>query len=100
MRAERDLTAFGFREEKTNIEFWSDLNWVAGFFPGDETPVSFDLEDNAMAAVSYVEGRPEPFFYHEHEALWTKLFMEYAGGEAKTEELLLERFMLGTIRLP
>ncbi len=108
-RGERDLVEFGAREAKIDLEFWRDLDWVAAYF-NDEL-VSFDLEDNAMSAVSYNEGKEEFFTYHQKEALWTKLFSMYvrgspshiSGGETREgeeamEKLLIENFDEGVIQ--
>ena len=68
------------------------------FQDGDEDVVSFDLEDNAMSLVSFMEGKQEFFNYHQREAMWTKIFMEYVGGEAKMEKLLIDHFPEGIIQ--
>jgi len=97
MRGERDLARLGKERKDIDLELWGNLDWVSGLFPGSEDPVSFDLEDSAMSEVSFKEGKREFFSYHQREALWTKLFLEYAGGEAETERLLVEYFDKGVI---
>ncbi|MBI2033947.1 MAG: hypothetical protein HYT13_02515 [Candidatus Liptonbacteria bacterium] len=97
-RAERALTAFKPKGVPLGLKMWHDLDWVAGVFGNDkEEIVSFDLEDHAMSAVSFKEGKTQFFKYHQMEALWTKIFSEYAGGEEKVEELLLKNFSKGLI---
>ena len=64
----------------------------------DRLPVSFDLEDNAMSLVSAKEGKPQFFTYHQREAMWTKIFSEYAGGESAMENLLIKNFDRGIIK--
>jgi len=98
-RGERDLTYFGALEPDIDLEGWYDLDWVGGIFEenGGESLVSFDLEDNAMTLASFMEGGHENFSYHQREAMWTKLFSEYAGGEDKMEEMLLENFDKGIV---
>jgi len=98
LRGERDLTDFARSDSNITLEFWNDLDWVGGIFPDSVDPVSFDIEDNAMQAVAIAEGKSERFFYHQREALWTKLFIEYAGGEAAAEELLTTHFEEGIVR--
>jgi len=99
LRGERDLTTYKYPNLRVNLKLWHNLDWVGGFYDGDVGQiVSFDLEDNAMSLVSFAEGREEHFNYHQREAMWTKMFMEYAGGEAKTEELLAENFYNGIIK--
>lgn len=99
-RGERDLAYFGALEPGIEIESWHDLDWVGGIFTeddGSESIVSFDLEDNAMSLASFMEGESQNFTYHQREAMWTKLFSEYAGGESSAEELLVENFDKGLI---
>ncbi len=99
-RGERDLTQCC--KDKANLELglWHDLDWVAGIFEEDHTEdiISFDLEDNAMTLVSFMEGENQSFNYHQREAMWTKMFSEYVGGEENMENLLLENFDNGVIR--
>src|SRR3989344_2909727 len=94
-RGERDLTTFGAREDRLEVEFWNNSDWVADYFDHQNELVSFDLEDNAMSLVSTKEGKNERFTYHQREALWTKIFQEYAGGEVEMERLLIENFDKG-----
>lgn len=95
-RGERDLVEFAASTDALDLEMWKDLDWVAGLFNG--AIVSFDMEDNAMSAASFGEGKKEFLTYHQREALWTKMFSEYAGGEGEMEQLLVEHFEKGIIR--
>jgi len=99
-RGERDLTLFVTSESDLNLHLWNNLDWVGGIFQdGKEDVVSFDLEDNAMSLVSFMEGKKEEFFnYHQKEAMWTRIFIKYAGGEHKAEQLLIENFDKGIIK--
>jgi hypothetical protein len=98
-RGEHDLTAFKAPEAHLDLSIWHDLDWVGGIFAdGGEEVVSFDLEDNAMSLVSFMEGQDQSFNYHQRESMWTKLFEEYAGGEEAMEKLLIENFNKGVIR--
>ncbi len=96
-RGERDLARYGSERKDLALEVWDDFDWVGGFFDGDDDLVSFDLEDNAMNVVSKVEGKNDRLSYHQREALWTKIFREYAGGEEGMERLLIEHFEHGAI---
>lgn len=99
LRGERDLALFKTEEAKLDLSLWHDLDWVGGIFDdGGEEVVSFDLEDNAMSLVSFMEGKNESFNYHQREAMWTKLFFGYVGGEENAERLLIENFDKGIIK--
>ncbi len=108
LRGERDLAFSGGVGEKFNLKLWHNLDWVGEIFFGfpsqvsqsetwEGNVVSFDLEDNAMSVVSFAEGKDELFNYHQREAMWTKIFMEYVGGEEAMEELLIENFSKGVV---
>lgn len=98
-RGEEDLTLFHPEEAKSDLRLWHDLDWVGGIFEdGESEVVSFDLEDNAMSLVSFMEGKEQFFNYHQREAMWTRIFEEYVGGEEKMEELLIENFDKGVIK--
>lgn len=99
-RGERDLANYFKDSECCDLEIWGGLDWVGGLFPSSrgEDLISFDLEDNAMAFVSVMEGKEGIFTYHQREAMWTKIFSEYVGGEDKMEELLIENFDKGIIK--
>jgi hypothetical protein len=98
-RGERDLAAYMENTAYCDFGMWGGLDWVGGLFPGEggEELVSFDLEDNAMSLVSFMEGRQEFFTYHQREALWTKIFSEYVGGEEEMEKILLANFEKGRV---
>lgn len=99
-RGERDLAAYVENTECCELGLWGGLDWVGGLYPseGGEELVSFDLEDNAMSLVSFMEGRQEFFTYHQREAMWTKIFGEYVGGEEAMEKILLMNFEKGSIQ--
>jgi len=100
-RGERDFARFALEYDDFDAELWHDLDWVGNFFKrekqGGEELVSFDLEDNVMSFVSFMEGKEEFFTYHQREAMWTKIFSEYIGGEGEMEKLILENFEKGKI---
>ena len=97
LRGERDIARLGEHEKNLGLEMWWNRDWVAFYDEMCDCIASFDLEDNAMSAVSAAEGKQEIFGYHQREALWTKIFQEYAGGEAEAERLLIENFDKGSI---
>lgn len=98
-RGERDLAEFGKHNADINLELWGNMDWVGNFFQGasGEEFISFDLEDNAMGLVSFMEGKEEYFSYHQREAMWTKIFSEYVGGEEKMEKLIIDNFDKGVV---
>lgn len=98
-RGERDITQYSEPTKMFNLHLWHNLDWVGGIFDGGKDEVvSFDLEDNAMSLVSFMEGRDEGFNYHQREAMWTKIFEEFVGGDGKMEEILIENFDKGIIK--
>lgn len=97
-RGERDLVRLGNEHPELDFELWDDLDWVGRIFrDGGEVVTSFDLEDNAMTEVAAMEKTGEILNYHQREAMWTRLFIEYAGGEQEMERLLEENFDKGAI---
>ena len=101
LRGERDFGAYFKNTSYSDLAIWSDLSWIGGFLKiGDkEELLSFDIEDNIMSVVSFIEGQGQQFFtYHQREAMWTKIFSEYVGGEENTEKFLIDNFDKGVIR--
>jgi len=88
--------------------YWQGLDFVGDFFPsyakasegkpsnnGGEELVSFDLIDLVMSLVKKGEIK---YLYHQQEALWNKIFIEYLGRD-KIEQLVEENIIDGFIRL-
>lgn len=101
-KAEEDLVAFGKKHEEVHLEFWNNLWSVADFFKnakGEKELISFDLEDNAMMVAHRQEGKAINLTYHQHEALWNRLFAAYVGGYDKLEEYITQNMEKGVIRL-
>ena len=103
LRGERDFSFFNADEknEKLNLKIWNNMDWVGGVFKDEENKesvISFDLEDNAMSLVSFMEGKNETFNYHQREAMWTRIFSGYVDGEDEVERLLIENFDKGIIK--
>jgi len=69
LRGEHDIAEFAKANGQAGLHAWDGLDWVAAVFADSVDPVSFDLEDNAMQAVSFVEGKNDRFSYHQREAL-------------------------------
>ncbi|MBI2098693.1 MAG: hypothetical protein HYT49_03560 [Candidatus Wildermuthbacteria bacterium] len=99
-KAEQDLVEFGKKQEEINLEFWNQLWSVAEYFniaQGARSLLSFDLEDIAMTLVSRTQGKSEYFTYHQHEALWNRIFAEYVGGYDKVEKHIIANMEKGVI---
>lgn len=76
-----------------DFEFWKELDFVGNSF-GDEL-VSFDLIDLVMTLVKKGEIK---YLYHQQEALWNKIFIEYFGRD-KMNELIEQNIVKGYIEL-
>jgi hypothetical protein len=77
---------------------WQDLDFVGDFFPskgGGDLLVSFDLIDLVMSLVKKGEIK---YLYHQEEALWNKIFLEYVGRD-RMNELIEENLISGYINL-
>lgn len=101
-KAQEDLVAFGLRRGESGLEFWNDLWAVGGWFDkkgGGREHVSFELEDNAMGVSSKSDGENKTFTYHQHEALWNRIFSEYVGGYDKLDQHILDNMEKGKILL-
>ncbi len=97
-KAQESLSKLG-----PDFEFWKNLDFAGSYFPssvasakedGDEL-VSFDLIDLVMTLVKKDEIK---YLYHQEEALWNKIFIEYFGRE-KMNELIEQNIVKGYIEL-
>lgn len=83
------------------LGFWQGLDFVGSYFPDGlegkekEDLVSFDLIDLVMSLVKKGEIK---YLYHQQEALWNKIFIEYLGRD-KIDELVEENIIKGYIEL-
>ncbi len=98
-KGEQDLVNFGKTHPETGLAMWEDLSWVGKRYGNGDEVVSFDMEDNAMTAVAFMEKKDKTYNYHQREALWTKLFCEYAGGAESMERELVSAFEKGIVSL-
>jgi len=82
-----------------DLSFWRDMNWVGDEFKtsaGIDVIVSFNLVDTVMSLVK--EKELIKYLYHYQEALWNKIFSEYAG-EAKMEEMMKAHMLDGKFEI-
>lgn len=109
-KAEGNLIGLATMPEMSEIKgglsfgFWQELDFVGNFFPSsakasegkpDEELVSFDLIDLNM---SLVKKGMVKYLYHQQEALWNKIFVEYLGRD-KMETLIEDNIIKGFIGL-
>ncbi len=89
-RAEEDVMQI----DNKNMSFWNGTGWVGDFFKtdlGEESFMSFNLGDVVMTLVKRKSIR---YLYHEQEALWNKLFIEYFGVR-KLEDMSRKNIVKG-----
>ena len=79
--------------EGATYGYWQGLDFVGDFF--DDQLISFDLIDLAMSLVKKGEIK---YLYHQQEALWNKIFIEYLGRD-RVNELVEENIIGGFIKL-
>ncbi|MEK9180137.1 MAG: hypothetical protein AAB897_01885 [Patescibacteria group bacterium] len=97
LRAEEHLASVGdqLNHFSKELAFWKDIDWVGHYFrdeSGVEVLVSFDLVDTVMSLVK--EKEMVKYLYHQQEALWNKIFIEYFGRE-KLEEYSRKYLLTG-----
>lgn len=99
LKAEKELDELARSNPQLSLDFWRDVDDFAGeIFPAGrkgEEIVSFDLLDNL---ISLTRGGIGKYLYHQQEALWNKIFIEFLGEE-KLEEMLVENMEKGFIEL-
>jgi len=104
-KAERVLTEFAKTMPEVELGFWEDLfwedfDWIGDFYPTQKEGsilVSFDLIDNIMSLVQ--EKELIKYLYHQQEALWNRIFEGYLGDGDKLEEMVLDNFEKGYIKV-
>jgi hypothetical protein len=102
-RAEEDLgrlsRVLGQEAGTLSLGWWTGLDFVGEVFTnmesGKEELASFDLIDQLMRLVRKSQ---KNYLYHQQEALWNKIFVEYMGRE-KMDELIEENLISGFITL-
>jgi hypothetical protein len=82
------------------INYWTGLSFVASYFHDgligkDEVLISFNLMD---LVISLYNPEHLNLLYHQQEALWNKIFIEYLGVE-QFQQLLEDNMVKGYITL-
>ena len=99
LKAEKEMDDLAVKNPQLKLDFWRGVDdFVGEVFPAGrrgEELVSFDLLDNL---ISLTHGGIGKYLYHQQEALWNKIFIEFMGEE-KLEQLLLENIDKGFIGL-
>ncbi len=99
LKAESDIDKLAEKNPQIGLSFWRGIDdFVGEIFhagkKGDDV-VSFDLIDNL---IFLSRGGIGKYLYHQQEALWNKIFIEFAGLE-KMEEILIEKLDRGWVEL-
>jgi len=98
-KAEESLAKLDKKFSDMQFSFWEGLNYVGDFFKDDleDDLISFNLIDNVMGLAMQKE--MIKYLYHHQEALWNKIFEEYAGGRGEMEKMIINDFERGYIEL-
>ena len=99
LKAEKEMDKLAQKNPQIKFDFWRGIDdFVGTILPAGkkgEDIVSFDLVDNV---ISLTHGGLGKYLYHQQEALWNKIFIEYMGEE-KLEEMVVENLERGYIQL-
>lgn len=99
LKAEKEIDILAQQNPSIKLGFWRGIDDFAGeiFSAGrkGEEIISFDLVDNI---ISLTHGGIGKYLYHQQEALWNKIFIEFIG-EAELEELITQNIEKGFIEL-
>ena len=99
LNAENDIDSFAVKNPQIKLDFWRGVDDFTGdIFPAGkkgEDIVSFDLIDNI---ISLSRGSIGKYMYHQQEALWNKIFIEFMGQD-KIEEIIMNNLEKGYVEL-
>jgi len=100
-RTSSDISKFIKRFPDSGLKFWEGLDVAGTHFPDKDTGknilISFDLFDNGISLLQRI-GFESKYLYHQQEALWNKVFIEYMGEEA-IDNAMIENLDKGFITL-
>lgn len=99
LKAESDIDKLAEENPQIKLDFWRGVDdFVGEIFPAGkrgEDIISFDLIDSI---IFLGRGGIGKYLYHQQEALWNKIFVEFMGLE-KMEQILMENLERGYIEL-
>ena len=99
LRAEKDIDELAQKNPQIKLDFWRGIDdFVGEIFPAGkagEEVISFDLIDSI---IFLGRGGIGKYLYHQQEALWNKIFVDYMGRE-KLEEILVNNLEKGYVEL-
>ncbi len=99
-RASKAIAKFAQRFENSGFEFWNDLDTAGEFFKNNQDKkelISFDLYDIGISLLRQ-EKFISKYLYHQQEALWNQLFIEYMG-EGELDRLMMDHLDKGFVSL-
>ena len=99
-KAAKVIQRFADRFEIPELKFWNELDVAGEYFPSKNNKnvlMSFDLFDNGISLLQQM-GFDSKYLYHQQEALWNKVFIEYMGEE-KLDKIMMENLDKGYIAL-
>ncbi len=93
------LKKFSNRFPEAGLGFWNDTQAVADFFSfdGGEELISFNLFDNGISLLHKADFESR-YCYHQQEAIWNKVFIDYLG-EPRMDESLMDNLCKGHLIL-
>ena len=100
-RAAKAIQEFANRFSESGLGFWNGLDVVCEYFLSnnskEETLLSFDLFDSGISLLQQKDFKSR-YLYHQQEALWNKLFIEYMG-EDELNRIMMENLSKGHVTL-
>ena len=75
------------------LDFWKDMDTAVEYFNNEL--VSFDLFDNGVGSIGET-GFQSRYIYHQQEALWNEIFIQYFDEE-KLDKILMENLSQGFV---
>lgn len=99
LKAESDIDELTKKNPQIKLDFWRGIDDFTGeIFPAGkrgEDIISFDLIDSI---IFLGRGGIGKYLYHQQEALWNKIFIEFMGQD-KLEQILVDHLGRGYVEL-